>query len=166
MTKHWRPRRPRGATLEEIVEFYRSAPNERGCIEWTGPTFGNGYGAIHRFGGRSGPTFQAHRVAYELVHGPIAEGLVLRHKCDNRPCINPDHLEVGTQADNVRDKVERGRAQRGTAVKTSKLTEDDVRAIRVRLVAGETPTAIAPAFGVTMQAVWDIKAGRRWGWLS
>ena len=76
-----------------------------GCWEWQGATVAAGYGCVRVHG----KLYLNHRVSYEYHHGPIPEGLIVRHTCDNPPCFNPDHLLVGTHADNARDKVERGR---------------------------------------------------------
>lgn len=77
-----------------------------GCWNWRGARYRKGYGRISI----DGRQVAAHRTAYRLAHGEIPDGLVVRHRCDNPPCINPDHLEVGTAADNSRDMVERGRS--------------------------------------------------------
>lgn len=79
-----------------------------GCWEWQGNRSIDGYGIVsnHVYGiTREG----AHRVMYKLHKGPIPEGLVIRHKCDNPPCVNPEHLEVGTALDNINDMLDRGR---------------------------------------------------------
>ena len=88
------------------VERSRVLPGGE-CIEWTGARSAAGYGRLG--------TKYAHRVAYEKAHGPIARGMVVRHRCDNPPCVNPAHLELGTQADNMRDMAVRGRASSGEA---------------------------------------------------
>lgn len=79
--------------------------NAHGCWVWKGTKNRKGYGQISVDGRHE----RTHRVAYRLTYGEIPEGMVVRHRCDNPPCINPDHLEVGTSADNSRDMVERGR---------------------------------------------------------
>ena len=73
------------------------------CIEWDGPRTQKGYGWVRRH-------VYAHRDAWAKAHGPIPKGLEVRHKCDNPPCINIEHLEIGTRADNMRDMMERGRS--------------------------------------------------------
>lgn len=79
-----------------------------GCWEWRGPKNEHGYGLISlRRAGLSGA--RVHRLMYERFVEPIPEGLVVRHKCDNPPCVNPDHLETGTQRDNMADMAARGR---------------------------------------------------------
>ncbi|HCA7769786.1 TPA: HNH endonuclease [Pseudomonas aeruginosa] len=77
------------------------------CWEWSGAKDGKGYGTINSGCGKSPQ--KAHRISYEMAHGPIPDGLVVRHKCDNPGCVNPSHLEVGTQKDNSADMVDRGR---------------------------------------------------------
>jgi hypothetical protein len=83
-----------------------------GCIEWTHSLNNKGYGVVWREGVR----WLAHRLVYADVYGPIPEGLQVRHRCDNPPCVNLEHLVVGTQSDNMSDSVERGR--HANAIKT------------------------------------------------
>jgi integrase len=79
---------------------------ETGCWHWTGSLSGAGYGYISYLGVR----WLVHRLAWASQNGPIPQGRVVRHKCDNPCCFNPDHLTIGTQGDNIRDAFERGRA--------------------------------------------------------
>jgi hypothetical protein len=97
-----------------------------GCLEWTGTLWATGYGMI-RYNRRA---YKAHRFNWELCYGPIPVGLLVRHKCDNRRCLEPSHLELGTQADNMKDCVERGRASMGTRHPDSILNSELVRFIR------------------------------------
>ena len=122
------------------------------CWEWGGVTTEKGYG---RFNGAA-----AHRLAYQLVHGPIPDGQVIRHVCDNPPCCNPAHLLIGSQKDNVRDSVRRGRFAKGARSGRSKLTDAQVREIHVnpeRL----TVTALARKLGVAVSTVSMIRSGHR-----
>lgn len=107
---------------------------------------------------------RAHRVAYQLIHGEIPHGAVVRHTCDVTQCVNPDHLLVGTQAENIADKVARGRAQRlrGELNGRHVLTWDAVREIRVRLGEGQKQWDVAHAFGVGQSVISRISRGTSW----
>lgn len=95
-------------TLIETLET-NSERKDSGCIEWLGPFSPRGYGHVgKRQNGRT-VTYRTHRLAYELANGPIPAGLVVRHKCDNPPCLNLDHLELGTPYENAVDRDNRGR---------------------------------------------------------
>jgi hypothetical protein len=83
-----------------------SDPN--GCWPWKGPFNSGGYGHFQE--GRRGPMTRAHRRAYQLAKGPIPDGLLVCHTCDNPPCCNPAHLWLGTSADNKKDAISKGRA--------------------------------------------------------
>src|SRR5689334_1618535 len=84
--------------------------NVGACCEWRGATLPKGYGYFYA----SGRMYYAHRVAYELANGPIADGHVVRHRCDNPRCVRPSHLLAGTQKDNLRDMAERGRGHKSS----------------------------------------------------
>jgi hypothetical protein len=95
----------------EPDRFWNKVKRSRGCWLWTGAITSWGYGWFQR---TAGVPHYAHRVAWEFTHGAAPNGLVL-HKCDVRHCVNPDHLYVGTQADNMRDMASRGRSTKGRA---------------------------------------------------
>jgi HNH endonuclease len=137
-------------------ENYIPEPNS-GCWIWTG-TRGprHGYGQIRV----NGAVYGAHRLSYELNIGPIPDGLHVLHKCDNRLCVNPDHLYAGTQADNGRDMRERNRSLTGARNHATKLNEDAVRAIRA---SDLTNTELADVYGVTRQAIQRVRLGLSWG---
>jgi hypothetical protein len=107
---------------------------------------------------------RAHRVAYELARGPIPTGMVVRHTCDVTLCVNPDHLLIGTQQDNIADKVARNRQQRlrGEAAGKAKLTWEAARAIRAALAAGATQPEMASRHGVTQGVISKIARGASW----
>jgi hypothetical protein len=125
-----------------------------GCHEWTGCLMPNGYGQIHL----NGRTAYAHRVAWELAHGPI-DGLYVLHRCDNRKCVNPAHLFLGSFEDNMADMVAKRRQAHGAKNGHAKLTPAQVLAIRA---ATGKQKDIASEFGVSKPLVSMIRSGRIW----
>lgn len=104
------------------------------CWPWLAGTTSKGYGSLKR----NTETCQAHRVAYELVYGTFTETLYVLHECDNRICVNPGHLFLGTHLDNMRDMSEKGRAPRspGEANGNVKLKDEEVVRIRALYATG------------------------------
>lgn len=148
---------PRPTAAERIAARSEPAPN--GCRLWKRATDSQGYGRLWV----AGVQRRAHRVAFELAHGKIARGLLLRHTCDTPSCVNPDHLVVGSHADNMRDMVERGRSQRGEGHYAAKLAEADVRQIRARYAAGGVlQRQLAAEYGVSSAQVSSIITRRTW----
>lgn len=128
--------------------------DESSCWEWIG-TLKDGYG-------RTAKSERAHRVSYELHHGPIPSGLFVCHRCDNRACVRPDHLFLGTNRDNVADMVAKGRQARGSQNAATKLTAADVIEVRRRYASGEAKRALARRFGVDVKAICALLDGRTW----
>ncbi len=154
--------------LLKTVLMHRSRLAENGCWEWTSTTH-NGYGQFES-GGISMPALKskkrgAHQVSYEAYHGAIPKGLVVRHTCDNPLCINPDHLILGTQADNVSDREARGRRKdiNGEQIGTAKLTSDDILKIRS---SSEPLSVLAERYGVHKSNISLIRSGKSWKHLS
>jgi hypothetical protein len=139
---------------------YVGAPTETGCLPWTGKRSKKGYGWIKEDGRKR--FVGAHRAAYILANGPIPDNAVIMHSCDNRWCVNPQHLIVGTQLDNIKDMVEKGRQARGRKLPQAVLTEADVIEIRRRAAAGETQRSLADAYAVTASAIQCVVAGKNW----
>jgi hypothetical protein len=127
----------------------------RQCWPWTTERK-DGYGSVQD---EHGKRISAHRVVYEFFHGDLSPDEVVRHTCDNPPCCNPYHLVKGTQADNVRDRVERRRSANGVRNGRALLGEDDVRSIHKD---NRTLEAIAADYGVSRATIYDIKSGRNW----
>lgn len=127
-----------------------------GCWEWTASKTSSGYGKIFVVG----KLRAAHRVSYEMRHGAIPNGMRVLHRCDNPACINPDHLFLGSDADNVADMISKGRQQKGSRHYKAKLSENDVRAIRS--AKNETPNNLAKQFGVTAATISFIRSGKIW----
>ena len=149
---------------ERFAEKYIPEPNS-GCWLWDGATTGRmGYGTI-RTGSLCDGTRRnegAHRVSYELHVGPIPEGLHVLHRCDVPACVNPDHLFLGTPADNTADMMAKGRQRKGESENRSKLTEADVREIRRRSESGEEGRALAPEFGVCEGTISMVINRKTW----
>lgn len=124
------------------------------CKIWPGAVQNNGYGQIRR----EGKLYLAHRWAYAQATGVSMlslTGQVVRHTCDTRLCIEPDHLVLGTQSQNMHDKKRPGKI-------VKKLTREDAAAIKVRLATGETLASLGRAFGVSYQMIANIKKGTAW----
>lgn len=143
--------------LTKAILFNRSRLHESGCWVWA-RTKRAGYGLMQH-GKR---TTSAHRVSYEVFKGSIPRGMVVRHACDNPSCINPDHLSLGTQADNMRDRTARGRGHKlkGEQIGTSKLTVAQVREIKSSV--GRSLAELAKQYGVDKSSIGFIRAGKAW----
>jgi hypothetical protein len=132
------------------------------CWNWTGGKDNDRYGHFsidHK-------TFKAHRVAYELWKGQIAQGLLVRHICNNPVCVNPDHLETGTHQDNMNDRRLAERQAKGEKNGQSKLTEIQVQEIKRLLEIGlMTQLEIGNLFQVHKTLISKIKLGRSWSHL-
>jgi hypothetical protein len=103
-----------------------------------------------------------HRLSYELHFGEIPGGLYVMHSCDNRACVNPAHLSLGTHEDNMRDMTEKGRKPLGSRSSSAKLTEDQVSEIRRRHGGGEVQRDLAREFGVGHTSIGRIVRGEGW----
>ena len=153
---------------EWVAGFWRRVLRlgARQCWLWTG-TRVDGYGQLKRQDGQT--NVAAHRASYEINRGHIPRGKVLMHSCDNPPCVNPNHLRVGTQRDNIMDMHKKGRAStkvlRGDQHGSSKITEAQVAEIRrryaARAVAFCTQDSLAREYGITQAQVSRILSRKR-----
>ncbi len=124
-------------------EKFIPEPNS-GCFLWVGATVPDGYGS---FGISNKKTIKAHRMSWILYRGQIPRGAHVLHRCDNRACVNPDHLFLGDNTLNVADRVAKGRS-------TNKIKRDDFPAI---LNDKRSQSAIARDWGVSQSTIWRIK---------
>jgi len=139
---------------------YIEKDEDTSCWIWKGARNTKGYG---QFWKDIKPEL-SHRVAYELWVKSIADGECVRHKCDDPSCCNPDHLEIGTQQDNMDDKVSRNRQARpkGELNGRAKLTEDDVRKIRMLLATGISGMELSKQFKISPTQISSIKKNQNW----
>ena len=132
--------------------------NENGCLLWNGYKDRSGYGRMNR---KDYDTTYVHRAVFIEASGGKAEGKVVCHKCDTPSCINPEHLFVGTQKDNVQDMLNKKRdAHFGERSHRAKLTDDQVMEIKE---SKETGAILASKYGITRQYANQIKACSREG---
>lgn len=129
------------------------------CWEWQGGKDACQYGRIHM---KSRRHTLAHRYSYELHNGPIPNGLLVLHECDNPPCVNPKHLFLGTKIDNNADKSAKGRQARGVGCGISKFTEDDIRDMRQLHANGISQQAIAVRYNTDSSNVSYIVRHKTW----
>lgn len=137
--------------------FWSKVDKSGECWIWTRATFSNGYGHL----GQNGRSKLAHRVAWELTYGPIPAGMLVLHRCDNRVCVKPKHLFLGTHLDNTLDGLLKGRIARFRP----KLTIATVRLIRDLRLTGLSYQVIANRLGLSISHVCAICRGTAWGWL-
>lgn len=152
-------RNPYASRHERLLQNSACAEVVGGCWEWTGYRDRKGYG---RMQDNALGEVLAHRISYIEHHGPIPDGLHVLHSCDNPPCINPDHLRVGTNDDNMRDRAERNRHARlfGERNPRAKLTESDVLAIRLSSLPQKE---LAARYAVSQSNISVIKRRESWG---
>lgn len=161
------PPKAKGFNLENIGLHYK-ADEVSGCWNWTRAKFACGYGAKTI----NGKLFYAHRLSYVLYHGPIPHGLVIMHSCDNRACINPDHLKADTQRENLLDARRKGRLSsytnqpKGEKHLRSILTEVKVMELRRAHNQGARVYELALQIGVNKSTVGDAIRGKSWKHLN
>ena len=156
---NYRGIRPNGHFGDWRARFEARINRTDTCWLWTGATSVAGYGTM-KVNGTLTPT---HRIAYALSNGPIPDGMQVCHRCDTPACVRPDHLFIGTFGDNMRDKIQKGRAAHGTQLPQARLTPALVRSILERVAAGTiTQRAIASELNIHPTAISRVVNKRRW----
>lgn len=155
---------------ERTISRFQKKIDEPGddisCHEWIGSRNANNYGLVRV----DGKQRLAHRIAWEIANGPIPDGLVVRHNCDNPPCVKtePDakwpngHLVLGTKGDNNRDRAERKGYTRGAQHWAAKVSESDVMRMRDLRAGGMTYRQVAARMGLSYTATHSILTGQTW----
>ena len=149
-----------------IERFWSKVKKGDFCWNWTSSVSRGGYG---KFSVSRSKWVEAHRISYLIKHGSIPDGLCVLHKCDNKMCVRPDHLFLGTYNDNVQDCIVKGRARRGKLIPmlgedhvNSKLTNKGVRLMRKMRKAGVLLKEIANEFGCCEAQVSLIVRRKAW----
>jgi len=154
----------KGGTMirgNDLARFWSKTERQGECIFWIGARDKDGYGKFVT--GRHGQQkhHRPHRWFWEHLNGPLGD-LVLRHRCDNPRCVNPEHLQPGTQKENVGDAIERGRFTMGERNGFAHLNEAVVRDIRRRVASGERQVDVARSLGISTTVVWLVVRRRSW----
>lgn len=157
------PARPFEERFEECIDRSPGRGPWKNCWLWTGYVRKDvGYGEISKCRADGGGIWYAHRLSYERYHGRIPNSLVVRHKCGNRLCQNPEHLELGTIQQNIKDRDLRGRTSKGELASWSKLTEERVHWIRALAAKGWTRSRIAKLFGIAPATATNVVKRKTW----
>lgn len=143
------------------VRFWKKVRKGPDCWIWQASVSGDGYGQLGS-GTKPHTMVKAHRVSWEIHFGPIPEGASVLHRCDVRTCVNPQHLFVGSQKDNMQDMKMKNRHLAGERNAKAKLTDVQARSIRRRRIAGERGCDLAKEFGVSQATVCRIAHGLRY----
>jgi len=144
--------------LLERIEARSELVPFSGCRIWTGYGTADGYGRMRV----NGSMVMVHRIAYELAFGGIPTGLMVCHRCDVRSCCNPEHLFLGTNAENMRDMVAKNRQSSGKHRPDAKLDEGKVTRMRSQRAKGQTIRSLAAEFGVKKSTVEQVVNFKRW----
>jgi hypothetical protein len=147
--------RPRVAIPEKISKNSVRVP-ESGCWLWIGSLTNNGYGRM-TFGAKT--EFLSHRLSYEQKYGEIPNGMLALHHCDVKCCVNPDHIFIGTQQDNMTDKVMKNRQAKGAHHGMARLTEEQAKEVKF---SDQKTSDLAKKFNCSAVMIRQIRGGLYW----
>jgi len=167
--KHLR-KKPGVPRKNQVDKFWENVTKTNGCWLWEGHTSHNGYGRLHIYINDKRKIVPAHRLSWEIHNGPVPKGILVLHKCDNPPCVNPDHLFLGTNKDNTQDSLMKGRAcltnckpQKGEKNGSAILNENMVESVRYqRKNYNYTFKELAGLFNISPSQIANIIHGRSW----
>jgi hypothetical protein len=146
-------------TPKQVEHFYTHIEVTDTCWLWTGAIDNKGYGYTSR------PKLYAHRMSYYLFYSIDPNQMGVLHKCDTPLCVNPNHLFLGTFADNMKDRLSKNRQARGTNAKSS-FCDEDAAVIKQSLVNGARICDLARYFQVNWRTIYDLKVGRTWNHIA
>lgn len=150
-----------GKVVPSEIRFWKYVTKSDGCWLWTGHV-SNGYGRLSHYDGDRWVSIFAHRFSFELHFGIAPASLLVCHRCDNRLCVNPEHLFLGPPAANSRDMTAKGRQAKGERIATVKLSEEQVKEMRGLRRGGLKLRELSDQFGVSVTNVSDICQGLIW----
>ena len=143
------------------ARFWSKSKKKNSCLEWTATLFPNGYPQFWL----NGTFVYGHRLAYKLAYGSIPKGMCVCHKCDNKKCIYPNHLFLGSISDNTKDAFKKGRMAKGETIGSSRLKEWQVIEIRKNYIKGKWGGGydkIAEKYNVTFGTIASLIKRRTW----
>lgn len=148
-------------------EFWKRVNKTETCWLWTGAKCPSrrsqpiGYGKLQV---NKNPVrhIYAHRLSWMIHFGSISKGKKVLHRCDNPPCVNPAHLFLGTQVDNMKDCKQKGRNASGARHGRTRITDKEVLDIRRRVADGESTRSVARLYGMGKSTIWQISARINW----
>lgn len=143
---------------DPLPRFWGAVTKTSNCWIWRGGVSKNGYGYFEVRGRQT----RVHRFSYEIHRGKIPDGLFVCHSCDNRLCVNPEHLWLGTHESNMRDMVKKGRTRPGNTPHGRKLSFTIAHEIRQMFIAGSTRKELMIRFKISRRALWAILKNRSW----
>lgn len=163
---YYRQRKKGNFSSLKVVNHYEKFHNlflidpKTECWNWTGHIGGHGYGLLAMTRGRQ---FMAHRLSWEFYYGEIPKGMFVCHHCDNRKCVNPSHLFIGTYLDNINDMVKKGRHAIGEQTGIAKLNPAKVLSI---FKEEESYRYLAKKYNISVSQICSIKNRKDWRWLT